>query len=103
MSGPPPQPTALRVIRGNPSHRPLNTDEPKPGEFDAEPPDTLNDDGKKEWTRIVPILKRMRILTEADYLALGNLCWAFQTAQQAQRQMSEAGLLYKTKTGYIQQ
>jgi P27 family predicted phage terminase small subunit len=44
----------------------------------------------------------MRVLTEADYLALGNLCWAFQTATQAQRELAKAGLLYKTKSGYIQ-
>ncbi len=102
MPGPSPQPTALKLLRGNPGKRPLNKNEPKPGEFRAKAPNTLNDDGKKEWKRIVPILKRMRILTEADYLALGNLCWAFQTAAQAQRDLAKAGLLYKTQSGYIQ-
>ncbi|HBL5480846.1 TPA: phage terminase small subunit P27 family, partial [Enterobacter hormaechei] len=30
MSGPPKTPTHLRLVRGNPSKRPINENEPKP-------------------------------------------------------------------------
>jgi hypothetical protein len=30
MSGPPKTPSHLRLVRGNPSKRPINKDEPKP-------------------------------------------------------------------------
>ena len=58
---------------------------------------------QKEWGRLVPILKRMRILTEADYIALANLCLASSTLSKAQDQLNKAGLLCKTKSGYVQQ
>jgi P27 family predicted phage terminase small subunit len=45
----------------------------------------------------------MRVLTEADYIALGNLCQAYSTLMNAQKQMNKTGILYKSKSGYIQQ
>ena len=45
----------------------------------------------------------MRILTEADYIALANLCQASSTLSKAQDQLNKAGLLCKTKSGYVQQ
>ncbi len=33
MRGRKPKPTALKLVSGNPGHRPLNTREPKPWEF----------------------------------------------------------------------
>lgn len=100
--GPPPQPTALKILHGNPGKRPLNKQEPKPQEFAAEPPDTLNDEGRAQWERLIVILKGMKVLTEADYIALGNLCSAYQTQLMAQRQLAQAGILYRTQSGYIQ-
>ncbi len=104
MRGPPPTPTALRILRGNPGKRALNKNEPQPGEFDDEqtPPDHLDEEALAEWARLVPILKRMRILTEADYMALSSLCVAYSTMCKAQKQLAQAGLLYKTQSGYIQ-
>jgi phage terminase small subunit len=45
----------------------------------------------------------MKVLTEADYIALGNLCQAYSILIDAQIQMNKTGILYKTKSGYIQQ
>jgi P27 family predicted phage terminase small subunit len=89
-------------MRGNPGKRALNKREPQPAEFRASPPEHLDEEARTEWKRMVPILKRMRVLTEADSTALGNLCQAYSTMAQAQRQLSAAGLLYKTQSGYIQ-
>lgn len=43
----------------------------------------------------------MKVLTEADYIALGNLCQAYSTLITAQ--LNKSGILYKTNSGYVQQ
>jgi P27 family predicted phage terminase small subunit len=45
----------------------------------------------------------MRVLTEADGIALGNLCDSYSTMIQAQRKLRETGMLLKTPSGYVQQ
>jgi P27 family predicted phage terminase small subunit len=45
----------------------------------------------------------MKVLTEADGIALGNLCQAYTTMLKAQAQLNKSGILYKTKSGYVQQ
>ena len=45
----------------------------------------------------------MRVLTEADGITLGNLCQQYSLLQQAQLKLQKTGLLFKTKSGYIQQ
>lgn len=42
-------------------------------------------------------------LTEADGIALANLCQQYSLLQQAQAKLQKTGLLLKTKSGYIQQ
>ena len=68
LRGPAPQPTALKVLRGNPGKRPLNKREPEPP-TDNPPhcPDHLDDVAKVEWNRLVAIVTQMWILSEADY------------------------------------
>ena len=66
-------------------------------------PGYLDDVAKKEWGRLTVILTAMKVLTEADYIALANLCQAYSTLMNAQKQMNNSGILYKTRSGYIQQ
>jgi P27 family predicted phage terminase small subunit len=72
-------------------------------------PRYLNRDAKREWRRLAPILLAMGVLTEADGIALGNLCTAYATLIAAQRLMRKSsndegsGLLMKTGNGYVQQ
>lgn len=102
--GPQPTPTALKVLRGNPGKRALNKREPQPpAAQDPHCPDHLDELAKVEWRRIVPILREMRVLTEADYMTLATLCQAYATMAKAQEQLNRAGILFKTSTGYIQQ
>lgn len=102
LRGPVPKPTALRILEGNPGKRPLNHREPNPGGV-PQCPRHLDAHARREWRRLLPILLRMRVLTEADYIALANLCQTYSTMVQAQEQLSKAGLLYKSQSGYIQQ
>ena len=102
LRGPAPKPRALAVLEGNPGKRPLNRHEPQPRVTRPKCPDYLDEAAQREWKRLVPILSRMRVLTEADGIALANLCQQYSLLQQAQSKLQKTGLLLKTKSGYVQ-
>jgi P27 family predicted phage terminase small subunit len=80
MRGPPPKPTYLRILEGNPSKRPLNRNEPQPPPVETlDPPWYLSGDAAAaaEWRRIASGLCAMRLLTIADIHALAAYCVAY--------------------------
>jgi len=86
MRGPPPKPTYLRILEGNPSKRPLNRNEPQPPPVETlDPPDYLGGHAATEWCRIVPGLSAMRLLTIADIPALAAYCVAYARWREARR------------------
>jgi len=102
MRGRKPQPTALRILRGNPGRRPLPTDEPAPPSLiSAEPPEMLTSDGQAEWRRIVPILRGLGILTESDRAAITAYCDAWATWKDATAKIRQFGMVLKTKEGQV--
>lgn len=76
MSGPAPQPTQLKLIRGNPGQRALNKSEPIPPAVPIGKPSWLSDLASTEWDRVAPQLKKMRILTDVDVMPLAAYCEA---------------------------
>src|SRR5580704_2760820 len=70
--GPIPKPSAIARAEGNPGKRRLNDCEPQPRATTPRCPDHLDAEAKKEWKRLVPVLRRMRVLTEADWMTLAN-------------------------------
>lgn len=78
MPGPPPEPTQLKILKGNPGKRPLNTAEPQPRREPPTCPLWLLPEAKREWRRIVPELSRLGLLTVVDRAALAAYCqsWA---------------------------
>lgn len=73
--GPPPTPTALKVIRGNPGKRPLNDREPQPpppSSLDA--PGDLSDAAKLIWHDMAPKLSALNLLGSIDVRALARAC-----------------------------
>jgi P27 family predicted phage terminase small subunit len=95
--GPPPTPTSIRLLRGNPSGRALNKDEPIPPEGVAKPPDWLTGRSKELWTRIAPILTRMKVLTSADPDALALLCDAYAEYLGARDVVRGEGATYESR------
>jgi phage terminase small subunit len=75
LPGPPPKPSALKLLHGNPGKRKLPQREPKPP-LGAEPPKFIRADAVllAEWNRQAPRLKRVGVLTEIDDDALAALC-----------------------------
>jgi P27 family predicted phage terminase small subunit len=88
MRGRKPKPTVQRELDGNPGKRPINDTEPAPPPVDESfdtPPAIVatRPDAAKEWTRLAPMLRRCRQVSEADRAALIACCleWAhYQTA-----------------------
>jgi len=88
--GPTPKPTAIELAQGSPGKRSINHAEPRPRAIVPKCPAHLDERAKKEWRRLVPILTQMRVLTEADGIALGNLCQTYSTMVRAQEKLNEA-------------
>lgn len=102
--GPPPKPTILKKLAGNPGKRPLNENEPKPiAAGRISPPAWMDDLARKEWRRVVPELKRMGLLTKVDLAALEVYCDAVSTFIKAAEVVNAKGFIFKTSTGYMAQ
>lgn len=106
MSGPPPVPTNLRVLRGNPSKRPLRA-QPTQTSAPPEAPSYLVSYACDEWHRVAPELHRLGLLTLLDVHALAAYCQSYarwRTAEEllakmAERDPTTRALLIKDATG----
>jgi P27 family predicted phage terminase small subunit len=103
-SGRRPQPTALKVLRGNPSKTRLNANEPKPpavtDNFDIPPPE-LDGDAMAiaEWTRVAPLLRMCGLVSQAERTALTALCQQWSQYLEAQTHIRKLGMVVKTTNG----
>ena len=95
--GPPPQPTSLKLLRGNPGKRPINRREPKPPPGAPSCPRWLNAEAKRIWRETVPVLKEMRILTRADRDALTSYCVSYAQMKSAQQFLDQHGVVYSLR------
>jgi len=73
-SGRRPQPTALKVLRGNPSKTRLNAHEPQPPAGEVVKPAGLSAGAGVVWDELAPICLAMRTLTPADLRPFVTLC-----------------------------
>ena len=94
-----PIPTKLKLVNGNPGHRPLSENEPQPEPALPTCPSFLSAPAKAEWKRIAPKLRDLGLLTHLDRAALAAYCQAFGRWREAEEGMSS--LLVKTKQGGV--
>jgi P27 family predicted phage terminase small subunit len=73
MPGPPPKPTALKLLAGNPGKRRINAEEPRPA-IGARMPSWLPPAGQEKWKTLAPQLVELGVLTEVDAEAFARLC-----------------------------
>lgn len=64
----------------------------------AAPPSWLTAGAKAEWRRVLPLLERAKVLTEADRTALGNYCTAFDRMCRAEKQINREGMTLENPT-----
>jgi len=101
-----PKPSVLQLIQGNPGHRPINFDEPKPRAIAPKIPKHLDAEARRAWRQLCPMLLRIRILTEIDGNLLAAYCQVYSTWKQLRDQINKTGiraLLMKTPKGFLQQ
>lgn len=101
IPGPPPKPTRIKELNGNPGQRPLNKDEPKPRQGAPKPPPHLTGEALAEWGRIVPELDRIGLLTKVDRAYLIAYCEAWATFDEARQQISRDGILVPGRGGMV--
>lgn len=101
--GPPKTPTAIQDLKGNPSHRPRNSNEPQPTAIaDLSPPPQLVDElALAEWRRVAPELARLKLLTDLERNHLAVLCQAFAMSCRCQKTLETEGTtrVVETKNG----
>lgn len=89
--GPKPEPTNLKIIKGNPGKRPLNKNEPKPKPIKPECPEWLNEHAKKMWEKISPELDRMGLFTMIDGEAFSVACQSYGIWVECEEILKEKG------------
>jgi P27 family predicted phage terminase small subunit len=87
MPGPRRQPTALRLLRGNPGKRKINRLEPQPPPLETVcPPELVSPVAQAEWTRVAAGLIASGQVTTVDRALLIGYCqkWAqWQALEEA--------------------
>ena len=91
MAGRRPKPTHLRVVSGNAGKRPLNKAEPQPRRERPSPPAHLSGAARDAWGYVSGILDRMGVLTEADAVALEQLCECYAEIVELRAEIAENG------------
>ena len=74
MPGPRPKPDELKALAGNPGHRPLNLEAPKPEKGAPEKPKGMGHVANREWDLMMELLGSMGLLYRTDGKALGEYC-----------------------------
>jgi P27 family predicted phage terminase small subunit len=95
-----PKPTALKILQGNPSGRPLNHSEPKPTTGIPTCPRHLNKAARTEWHRISKELLACGLLTAVDRAALACYCVAWSRWVEAEGKIATTGFVIQSPAGY---
>jgi P27 family predicted phage terminase small subunit len=99
MRGPPPKPTQLKIVAGNPGRYPLNEDEPQPDKKAPACPAWLTPEAKIFWREFIKLVINMRVMTVADRNALASLCVAMADLKEAVEKQKTWGLVVKKQNG----
>ena len=95
--GPPPKPTRLKVLAGNPGRRKLNKREPKPAVDTPVCPQWLSARAKGVWRYTVPLLRNMGVLARADRDALAAYSQIYARWREAEEFLQQRGAVYAIK------
>ena len=104
-----PVPTALKLLTGNPGHRPISKDEIRPEVIRSiDPPEYLGDPAREVWRMKAPTFLRLGLLTEADTEAFASWCDAFAKWKMSLAELDRlialngvGAMMHKTKEGNI--
>lgn len=95
-------PTALRVLRGNPGNREINTHEPRHAPLDARSvPNEIakNAIARDEWKRIAPGLATCGQLTVGDRAAMIGYCLKYAHWRELEAIVAREGAIIPAENG----
>jgi P27 family predicted phage terminase small subunit len=103
MRGPPPTPTVVRLMRGNPSRRPINRNEPQPARTEKVPdaPDFLVGYACDEWHRVAPELHLLGLLTVLDIMPLAAYCQSCARSRTAEELIAKMAAKDEATNGLL--
>jgi P27 family predicted phage terminase small subunit len=99
MPGPPPTPSKLVELKGNPGKKKVSGVEPEPARGAPKPPADLSGEALAEWGRVVPELDRLGLITKVDRAYLVAYVEAWATFDSARAAMREYGPLVAGRDG----
>lgn len=94
MPGPPRTPTALRLVKGNPSKRAINKNEPKPPSGVPPIPKHFNKQEKYWFKRVGEELDCANVITKLDGMALELLIGAYVEWRKHRDVIDQVGETY---------
>ncbi len=91
-----PLPTHLKLVKGNPGHRPVNKEEAKPkGSIPGNPYPWMSTIAKREWKRLRPELEKLGLLWNIDSSAFAAYCEAYSDLVTATKFTKKNGQTYE--------
>jgi len=96
-----PQPTHLKLLKGNPGLRKLPENEPKPAIAFPEPLPHLTDEAKVEWRRLGSELYALGLLTNLDLGVLAAYCQSYALWKAAIEVYKEAAQMNPASKGLL--
>ena len=98
-----PKPTVIKLLAGNPGHRPLNEGEPRPRDVPPKCPPILQGEAKAEWRRMSRRLHDAGLLSEIDGAALTTYCLTWARLMDAEEKLRNSGAILQTPNGWLAQ
>lgn len=103
MAGRRPKPAAIHQLNGNPRHfsqAELNgSANPLPELIDPEMPKGMSKAARREWKNIVPMLRKLRVLSNVDGKALAGYCESYALWECARNQYLKEGITFLSEHG----
>lgn len=95
--GPKPDPTAVKILKGNPRKKALNDQEAEPELAIPERPQHLKGLARQEWDRVARELFGLGLLSNIDRAALAFYCSNWAMAITARRRLAKETLVIADK------
>lgn len=99
--GPAPQPTRLKVLRGETRPSRVNYNEPLPARAAMEPPADLTEEARQVWVAVVDAVGHTGVLTAADHDTLRLYAEATARYRASETMLAKTGPLIKGRNGEL--
>lgn len=103
LRGPPPKPHEIRELEGNPANRPIPKQGPKPERAPPgwAPPSHLHGEARREWFRLVKMLRAVNVLAVTDRMVLATCCLLWGRIVEAELWLRRQGRVLTTTNGNL--